>query len=134
VHEFALAILHRRSRPGFRARTGPAVLVSKPGRRAQQTLQHMGVHVETCGDALGVEHNGDVNAYDDFVEPKHLRGNLHRTPLSVLVDAPERTRFGDAKRDALPQKCRAWAIRFACHGGCPKDRVTRTQAGEPGLN
>ena len=25
-------------------------------------------------------------------------------------------------------------MRFACHGGCPKDRFTLTPQGEPGLN
>ncbi len=25
-------------------------------------------------------------------------------------------------------------MRFACHGGCPKDRFIRTPDGEPGLN
>jgi uncharacterized protein len=25
-------------------------------------------------------------------------------------------------------------VRFACHGGCPKDRFTKTADDEPGLN
>jgi uncharacterized protein len=29
---------------------------------------------------------------------------------------------------------RACDVRFACHGGCPKDRFIRTPDGEPGLN
>ncbi len=34
----------------------------------------------------------------------------------------------------LPAYCRACDVRFACHGGCPKDRFIRTPDGEPGLD
>ena len=39
-----------------------------------------------------------------------------------------------AKRDTLPKFCRECDVRFACHGGCPKDRFTTTPDGEPGLH
>jgi uncharacterized protein len=42
--------------------------------------------------------------------------------------------FGRAKRDTLPRYCLDCDVRFACHGGCPKDRFTATLDGEPGLN
>ena len=42
--------------------------------------------------------------------------------------------FGLAKRDTLPRYCRDCDVRFACHGGCPKDRFTLTPDGEPGLH
>jgi uncharacterized protein len=34
----------------------------------------------------------------------------------------------------LPAYCRACEVRFACHGGCPKNRFIETPTGEPGLN
>ena len=34
----------------------------------------------TCGDALALEHNGDVYFCDHFVEPAHLLGNIVETP------------------------------------------------------
>ncbi|HEY3379061.1 MAG TPA: SEC-C metal-binding domain-containing protein, partial [Armatimonadota bacterium] len=43
-------------------------------------------------------------------------------------------RFGQAKRDTLPQYCRDCEVRFVCNGGCPKDRILRTPSGEAGLN
>ena len=30
--------------------------------------------------------------------------------------------------------CRECPVRFACNGGCPKDRFTSTPDGEPGLH
>jgi uncharacterized protein len=89
---------------------------------------------ETCGDALALEHNGDVYSCDHFVEPKHLVGNLLETHLVDLVASPQQRAFGQAKRDTLPAYCRACDVRFACNGECPKNRFIRTPDGEYGLN
>ena len=37
-------------------------------------------------------------------------------------------------RDTLPPFCQTCDVRFACHGGCPKDRFIETPDGDPGLN
>jgi uncharacterized protein len=92
------------------------------------------VFEETCGTALVLEHNGDLYACDHFVEPGCRLGNVQETPLVELVGSERQRRFGRAKRDALPQVCRECAVRFVCHGGCPKNRLLRTPSGEPGLN
>ena len=92
------------------------------------------VHAETCGDALALEHTGDVYRCDHYVEPDHLVGNLLEEPLDALVASPGQRAFGAAKRDALPRACRECDVRCACHGGCPKDRFVRDRYGEPGLN
>ena len=42
--------------------------------------------------------------------------------------------FGLDKRDKLPRGCQECEVRFACHGGCPKDRFRHDPYGEPGLN
>jgi uncharacterized protein len=89
---------------------------------------------ETCGRALAVEHNGDLYACDHYVFPPYLLGNISTTPIRDLVDSPAQRRFGDAKRDTLPEYCQACPVRFACHGECPKNRFTETPDGEPGLN
>ena len=77
---------------------------------------------ETCGDALVVEHNGDVYSCDHFVYPDYLLGNLSRTPLREIYGSEKRIRFGYAKRNALPGECLACKYYFACHGECPKHR------------
>jgi len=92
------------------------------------------VHSETCGTALALEHNGDLYSCDHFVEPDYLLGNILERHMLDLVASPEQRAFGDAKRDALPAYCRSCDVRFACHGGCPKDRFTTTPDGEGGLH
>jgi uncharacterized protein len=34
----------------------------------------------------------------------------------------------------MPRYCQECEVRFACHGGCPKNRFIKTPGGEPGLN
>ena len=51
-----------------------------------------------------------------------------------LIASPQQTEFGLAKRDTLPKYCLQCDVRFACHGGCPKDGSPRTPDGEPGLH
>jgi uncharacterized protein len=92
------------------------------------------MHAETCGTALALEHTGDVYSCDHFVEPAYLLGNIGERHLLELVASPQQVAFGLAKRDSLPACCRACDVRFACHGGCPKDRFTTAPDGEPGLH
>ena len=92
------------------------------------------VHSETCGGALALEHNGDLYSCDHFVEPKHRLGNIQQQHLLQLVSSPQQQRFGLDKRDTLPRYCLDCDVRFACHGGCPKDRFISTPDGEAGLN
>lgn len=93
----------------------------------------MCVFRETCGDALALEHNGDLYPCDHYVAPDHRLGNILETPLETLAHAPAQRRFGAAKAD-LPGQCRRCEVRFACQGECPKNRVLETPEGEAGLN
>jgi uncharacterized protein len=88
----------------------------------------------TCGRALALEHNGDLYSCDHFVQPNNLLGNVHERSLDDLVASPDQLQFGSAKRDELPRYCRECPVRFACNGGCPKNRFARAPDGEPGLN
>ncbi len=92
------------------------------------------IHSETCGGALAMEHNGDLYSCDHFVEPGYRLGNIAETHMLDLVASPQQRRFGLDKRDRLPRFCRECDVRFACHGGCPKDRFRDDPYGEPGLN
>ncbi len=92
------------------------------------------IHCETCGNALALEHNGDLYSCDHFVEPDYLLGNIAEENMLDLVASPRQRQFGLDKRETLPQYCLECDVRFACHGGCPKDRFISTPSGEPGLN
>ncbi len=92
------------------------------------------IFAETCGNALALEHNGDLYACDHYVEPDYFLGNILDTPLIELVASPKQRAFGADKRAALPRYCLECPVRFACHGECPRNRFILTPDGEPGLN
>jgi uncharacterized protein len=92
------------------------------------------IHAETCGQALAMEHNGEVFVCDHYVYPEYRLGNLATDGLEQLVEDPRLLAFGQAKADSLPKQCRSCRFRFACNGGCPKHRFGVTRDGEPGLN
>ena len=92
------------------------------------------IFAPTCGNALAVEHNGDLYACDHFVEPEYLLGNIQDTHMIELVASDQQRKFGQDKMDTLPDYCQKCEVRFACNGGCPKNRFIQTPDGEPGLN
>jgi uncharacterized protein len=92
------------------------------------------IFAETCGNAVALEHNGDLYSCDHFVEPAHLLGNITEVHLVELLASPQQRAFGQAKRDDLPRCCVDCSVRFACNGECPKNRFSRTPDGEYGLN
>jgi uncharacterized protein len=89
---------------------------------------------KTCGTALALEHNGDLYSCDHFVEPDYKLGNIQDTPMIDLIASEKQRQFGQAKADTLPAYCQHCEVRFACNGGCPKNRFLETPDGEPGLN
>ncbi len=88
----------------------------------------------TCGNALALEHNGDLYACDHFVEPDFLLGNIREEHMIELVASDAQRKFGQDKWDSLPQYCRDCEVLFACYGECPRNRFIHTPDGEPGLN
>lgn len=92
------------------------------------------IYAPTCGEALALEHNGDLYSCDHFVEPRFRLGNILEHRMADLVELPQQRKFGRDKRDTLPRMCRNCDVLFACNGGCPKDRFAVTPDGEPGLN
>lgn len=92
------------------------------------------VFSETCGDALVLEHNGDLYSCDHYVYPEYLLGNIQEKPLIDMAKSQRQFDFGTDKRNKLPQFCAQCDVRYACHGECPKHRFINTPDGEPGLN
>jgi len=92
------------------------------------------VTAEFCGKALAIEHTGDVFSCDHYVYPEYRLGNIRTTHWGELAYAETQKQFGFAKRDALPPYCRECEFLAWCWGECPKNRLVRTPAGDPGLN
>ncbi|MBN2348546.1 MAG: anaerobic sulfatase-maturation protein [Bacteroidales bacterium] len=89
---------------------------------------------ETCGNAMVLEHNGDLYSCDHYVYPKHLLGNIQTTSLKNMALSTKQYVFGQDKLLGLPAYCMDCEYRFACHGECPKHRFEKTPDGERGLN
>jgi len=92
------------------------------------------VFSENCGDAMVLEHQGDIYSCDHYVYPENKLGNILENPLAALAGMEKQRSFGSAKSDSLPTLCRDCDVRFACNGECPKHRFMTTPDGEPGLN
>ena len=88
----------------------------------------------TCGNALAIEHNGDLYSCDHYVEPDYLLGNILEERMIDLIASDQQRKFGQDKYDTLPKYCQECEVQFACYGGCPKNRFIETPDGEPGLN
>ena len=96
--------------------------------------QSLCVFAPKCGQAMAVEHNGDLYSCDHFVYPENHLGNILDKAISGLVSSQQQARFGNAKETGLPSDCRQCDVRFACNGECPKHRFVTTSSGEYGLN
>jgi uncharacterized protein len=92
------------------------------------------VFAEKCGNAMAIEHNGDVFSCDHYVYPGYKIGNLLSQSLGEMAASPQQRKFGADKSETLPDYCKKCEVRFACNGECPKHRFTTTPDGQAGLN
>jgi len=76
-----------------------------------------------CGHAAVMEKNGDAYSCDHFVFPQYKLGNIREKTLIEMLYSKEQTEFGKRKFEMLSEQCKTCKWRFACHGGCPKDRM-----------
>jgi uncharacterized protein len=89
---------------------------------------------EYCGQALAIEHNGDVYPCDHYVFPEYKLGNIMETPLENMVNSVEQDLFGNAKLWGLTRDCRLCEVKYLCHGECPKHRFSKSSTGEENHN
>jgi uncharacterized protein len=92
------------------------------------------VFAETCGNALALEHNGDLYACDHYVYDRYRLGNILSQDLGDMVASPQQRKFGTDKLGSLPRYCRECEVKSGCNGECPKHRFLKTPDGEAGLN
>ena len=93
------------------------------------------VFAETCGNAVAIEHNGDLYSCDHYVDPE-APARQHHARQHMLDWSPRRSSARSATPSATrcPRYCRECDVRFACNGECPKHRFLTTPDGEPGSN
>ena len=87
-----------------------------------------------CGQAAVMEADGTVYSCDHFVQPAYRLGNIRRQTLTEMLYGEQQRLFGLYKTTALPRECRECRWLFACHGECPKNRLSTDCYGEPGKN
>ena len=92
------------------------------------------VYSAICGNAVILEHNGDVYSCDHFMYPDYLLGNIMEKNLKSMVYSEFQIQFGRDKFLAIPSQCKECKVVFACRGGCPKHRFLKTSKNEKGLN
>ncbi len=92
------------------------------------------VYRRTCGEAMAIEHNGDVYSCDHYVYPANRLGNIVGQSLVSMAASAQQQEFGESKLSKLPRYCRECEVRFACNGECPRNRFALTPDGEAGLN
>ncbi len=89
---------------------------------------------QTCGDAMAIEHNGDLYSCDHYVYLENKLGNIMESPMESLITSQPQHQFGKDKLESLPKFCLECDVRFICNGECPKNRFIKTPDGENGLN
>lgn len=89
---------------------------------------------KSCGDALVMEHNGDLYSCDHYVYSRNKLGNIMDTHMRDLVTSAKQSNFRNKKFVMLPTQCKKCKYLEFCYGGCPKNRLSYTKDGEWGLN
>jgi uncharacterized protein len=92
------------------------------------------IYKERCGDALVIEHNGDVYACDHYVFKEYRLGNILKSSFLELLYSQTQKQFGANKRNSLPEQCKGCKWLFACHGECPKNRFSAASGRKEGGN
>jgi uncharacterized protein len=88
----------------------------------------------TRGNAVAIEPNGDLYSCDHYIEPKYRVGDIRETPMGERVASSQQRAFGQNKLDSLSRYCHECTVLFACHGGCPRNRVISTRTAESGFS
>ncbi|MCI5165273.1 MAG: anaerobic sulfatase maturase [Candidatus Electrothrix sp. GM3_4] len=86
---------------------------------------------QKCGNALIVEHNGDLFSCDYLVSEDTRIGTLYEGSLRQAFNSNTHQIFSEKKAD-LPPKCLKCRWLKLCYGGCMKDRIRDPQ--DKGMN
>ncbi len=85
---------------------------------------------KNCGQALCLEHNGDLYACDHFVEKDFLLGNINEKSIKECVENKNFYDFRKYKRESISKECLTCPHFFICHGECPKNWLLKDKEGQ----
>ena len=89
---------------------------------------------KACGGVPTLDSHGNLYCCDRFIAPEYILGNIRDFTLKEMLNSDMLKNFGEAKFQRLPPKCLNCPVLDMCGGGCPKERVLRSEDGNPGLN
>lgn len=78
-----------------------------------------------------VEHDGNVYSCDHYGYQDHQLGTMNSDKLAAMASSPEQIAFGTNKYEELNNTCRGCDFVELCQGGCPKNRIAKTEDGSP---
>jgi len=86
---------------------------------------------ETCGNALALEHNGDLYSCDHFVDPPYLLGNIMETHMVELVASPAQRSFGAPSATRCPPSAARATCDSPATANAPRTASSRPPMASP---
>lgn len=80
-----------------------------------------------------LEINDDLYQCDRFVNSASLLSNNHQ-PATAIIQEFKASQIIGQYNPLLAAECTSCKVKFACHGGCPQDRIALSRRGVPELN
>lgn len=86
-----------------------------------------------AGSVFSPKINDDLCQCDRFVNPQSSLSNKYQSITTTLHESVSNQMIMQSKLP-LVAECASCKVKFACHGGCPKDRIVLSRRGVPELN
>lgn len=80
---------------------------------------------QSCPKMLILEQNGDAYPCDFYIHDQYKLGSAKEASLQQLMEAPQWELFEEQQEQGT-DSCKTCSYWQYCHGGCPRNRMTRT--------
>ena len=92
------------------------------------------IYSQTCGHSAVLKSDGSLYACKKFIYSDNHIGDMYTDTITGLMYSRKQIKFGQIKRSNLTKQCKRCNYLKFCNGGCPKDRISLSNAGEKGHN